>query len=130
VPLAEEHLVEEIRRRGRDARQAGIEAAQHGEPLSLINVPGSVGRHSQMVRVERGLERFEERLYPWGMYVIPRSWELSNEVLKAKDITQAPVEWSETEFCQHCGAARGQPHDLAVLHPGLEVVVEDPSPAA
>ena len=64
------------------------------------------------------------------MYVIPRSWELGSDVLKAKGITQAPVEWSETQFCQHCGAARGEPHDLAVRHPGIEVVVEDPAPAA
>ena len=130
MPLAEQYLAEELAKRGRDAKQAGREAAQRGERLSLIYVPASVERHSQMARVEGRLEQFEERIYPWGMYVIPRSWELGSDVLKAKGITQAPVEWSETQFCQHCGAARGEPHDLAVRHPGIEVVVEDPAPAA
>ena len=130
MPLAEQYLAEELAKRGRDAKQAGREAAQRGERLSLIYVPASVERHSQMARVEGRLEQFEERIYPWGMYVIPRSWELGSDVLKAKGITQAPVEWSETQFCQHCGVARGEPHDLRVRHPGIEVVVEDSSPAA
>ena len=130
MPLAEQYLAEELAKRRRDAKQAGREAAQRGERLSLIHAPASVGRHSQMARVERRLEQFEERIYPWGMYVIPRSWELGSDVLKAKGMTQTPAVWSETESCQHRGAVRGEPHNLAVLHPGLEVVVEDPSPAA